>query len=64
MKPAVSFYHAQASANTAFHQCNMINANFDGSLNVIHHMILSVGQNIKSYTIRDTLKQEDTADLI
>ena len=63
-KPAVAFSQAQASANAALHQCNMINANFDGSINAIHHMALSVGRNNESYTFREMLKQDDAADFI
>ena len=63
-KPAVTFSQAQASANAALHQCNMINANFNGSIIVIHHMALSVGRNNESYTFREMLKQDNAADFI
>ena len=42
----------------------MINANFDGSINVIHYMTLSVGWNNEGYTFREMLLQDVAADFI
>jgi len=43
----------------------MINANFDGSLNEIHHMVLAAGKsNNEHYTFCETLKEDDASDFI
>ena len=57
-KPSVAFSHVQESVNAAIHHCNVINANFDGSLNDTHHMVLAVGNsNNAKYTFREMPKQ-------
>ena len=43
-KLSVAFSHVQESVNAAIHHYNLINANFDGSLNEIHHMVLADGK--------------------
>ena len=49
----------------AVHQCNVINANFDQSLNQIHHMVLAAGKSFNEvYTFREMLKQEDKKDFV
>jgi len=43
----------------------MINANFDGSLNEIHHMVFAAGKtNNEVYTFKDMLQEEDASDFI
>ena len=65
MQPTVAFSQAQAAVNSAVHQCNVINTNFDGSLNVLHHMALTASKaNNESYTFREMLKQDDASDFI
>ena len=44
-QPSVAFSHVQDSVNAAIHHCNVINKNFDGSLNEIHHMLLPSRKN-------------------
>eukprot|EP00984_Skeletonema_dohrnii_P006298 scaffold2255_cov139-Skeletonema_dohrnii-CCMP3373.AAC.1 len=64
-QPATAFSHAQASVNSVIHQCNVINANFDGSLNQIHHMVLAASKsNNETYTFREMLKQDDSHEFI
>ena len=59
------FLHGQATINAAVHQCNVINANFDGSLNEIHHMVLASGKvDNENYTFREMLKEDDASDFI
>ena len=38
---SVALSHVQESVNTAIHHCNVINKNFDGSFNEIHHIVLA-----------------------
>ena len=65
MQPVCVFSHAHACINSAVYQCNVINANFDGSLNAIHHMVLAAGRsNNEVYTYREMLKQDDASDFI
>ena len=45
MRPTEVFSHGQACVLGAVHQCNVINANFDQSLNQIHHMVLAAGKS-------------------
>ena len=64
-QPSVAFYQVQESVNEAIHHCNVINANFDGSLNEIHHMVLAAGKsNNENYTFREILKQDYASDFI
>ena len=42
--PVPVFSHGQACVNAAVHECHTINANFDKSLNHLHHMALAAGQ--------------------
>ena len=65
MQPTVAFSQAQAAVNLAVHQCNVINTNFDGSLNVLHHMVMAASKaNNESYTFREMLKQDDASEFI
>ena len=64
-QPYVAFTQEQESVNAAIHNCNMIHANFDGSLNDIHHMVLAAGNsNNENYTFCEILKQDDASDFI
>ena len=64
-KPLVAFSHVQESVNAAIHHCNVNNANFDGSLNEIHHMILAAGKsNNENYTFQEMLKQDGASKFI
>ena len=64
-QPSVAFSHVQESVNAAIHHCNVINANFDGSLNEIHHMVLAAGKpNNENYAFREMLKQDDASNFI
>jgi len=63
--PVEVFSHGQACVNSVVHQCNMVNANFDGTFNEIHHMVLAAGKsNNECYTFREMLKEEDATDFI
>ena len=43
----------------------MVNANFDGTFNEIHHMVLAAGKaNNDCYTFREMLKEDDAAEFI
>ena len=65
MHPTVAFSHGQASVNAVIHNCNVINANFDGSLNEFHYMVLAAKKsNNENYTFRKMLEQDDAADFI
>ena len=47
------------------YQCNVINANFDGTLNEIHHMVLAAGKsNNEIYTYAEMLKQDDSSEFL
>ena len=51
--------------NSAVHICNTINANFDGTCNVIHHIVLATGKsNNEAYTFREMLKENDAGEFI
>ena len=64
-QPSVAFSHLQESVNAAIHHCNVINANFDGSLNDIPHMVLAAGNsNNENYTFLEMLKQDDASNFI
>ena len=64
-KPTVAFSHRCASVNAAIHQFNIINWNFDGSLNELHHMAFSVGKsNNENYTFCEMIKEDDASDFI
>ncbi len=59
------FSHAHACVTLAVHQCNVINVNFDGSINAIHHMALAADKsNNEVYTFCEILKQDDAADFV
>ena len=61
--PVTVLSHGQACVNSAIYQCEIINTNFDKSQNLIHHMVLAVGQTAnKIYTFKDMLKQDDHVD--
>ena len=63
--PVTVFSHGQATVNSVVHTCNVINANFDGSCNVIHHMVLAAGSsNNEAYTFREMLKEDDAGEFI
>ena len=56
---SVALSHVQESVNTAIHHCNVINTNFDGSFNEIHHIVLADGKlNNENYTFREMLNQD------
>ena len=62
---SVPFLHVQELVNAAINHCNVINANFDGSLNDIHHMVLDTGKSSnEKYTFNEMLKQDDASDFI
>ncbi len=64
-QPALALSKGQACVNAAAHQFSVINLNFDGSCNQMHHMVMSTGNpNNKNYTFREMLKQDNTADFI
>ena len=65
LNPTVAFSHGQASVNAVIHNCNVINANFDGSLNEFHHMVLAATKsNNENYTFREMLQQDDVGDFV
>ena len=61
----VAFYHGCELANAAIHQFNIINSNFDGSLNELHHIEFAVGESKKkNYTFREMIQEDDASDFI
>ena len=55
--PVAVLSHGQACVNSAVYQCEVVNSNFDKSLNHIHHMVLAAGQTTNEvYTFKDMLK--------
>ena len=65
LNPSVAFSHGQASVNAVIHNYNVINANFDGSLNEFHHMVLAATKsNNENYTFREMLEQDDVGDFV
>jgi hypothetical protein len=64
-RPSVLFSEAHTAVNAAIHQCNVINANFDGSLNELHHMVLIAGKaNNDCYTFKEMLREDDASDFV
>ena len=64
-QPNIAFSHRCASVHVAIHQCNIINSNFDASLNELHHMALADGKSNKdNYTFREMKKEDDASDFI
>ena len=64
-QPTSVLSHAQACVNSVVYQCNVINANFDGTLNEIHHMVLAAGKaNNEIYTYGEMLKQDDSSEFV
>ena len=65
LNPIVAFSYGQASVNAVIHNCNIINANFDGLLNEFHHMVLAATKaNNENYTFREMLQQDDAGEFI
>ena len=61
-QPLHVFSHAHACVKSAVYQCATVNANFDQTLNSIHHMVLVAEQtNSEVYTFKDMLKEDDRA---
>ena len=44
LAPSSVFSHAHACVKSAVYNCATVNANFDQTLNSIHHMVLAAGQ--------------------
>ena len=64
-QPLNVFSHAHACVKPTIYQCATVNANFDQTLNSIHHMVLAAGQtNNEVYTFRNMLKEDDRAEFI
>ena len=64
-QPTVAFSHGCAKVNSAIYQCNIINSNFDSSLNELHHMVLAVEKsNSKNYTFREMIKEDDASNFV
>lgn len=56
IQPAAVFSHAQASVNNAIHKFDVVNANFDGTFNALHHMAFIAGkENNECYTYQEML---------
>ena len=65
MQPASVYSHGQACVNSVVYQFSMINTNFDGTLNELHHMAFSASKsNNESFTYRQMLQEEDAQDFI
>merc|ERR1711966_113489 len=59
------FSHAHACVKSAIYNCATVNANFDQTLNSIHHMVLAAGQTHNEvYTFKDMLKEDDRSDFV
>ena len=43
-EPLNVFFHTHACVKSAIYQCATVNANFDQTLNSIHHIVLAAGQ--------------------
>ncbi|KAL7464856.1 hypothetical protein ACHAXS_005184 [Conticribra weissflogii] len=65
LQPGIVFSHSQASVNGIINKFEVVNANFDGTLNAMHHMVLTAGkENNECYTYYEMLRQEDAKDFI
>ncbi|KAL7460959.1 hypothetical protein ACHAXS_001393 [Conticribra weissflogii] len=64
-EPTSVFSHGQASVNAIINKMEIVNANFNGTLNSMHHMIFAAGkENNKCYTYPEMLRQDDAKDFI
>ena len=64
-QPTVVFSHAHACVNSVVYKCNIIDSNFDGTINAIHHMVLASGKtNNEVYTFREMTQQDDAYEFI
>ncbi len=65
IQPSAVFSHGQASINSIKNEVDIVNANFDGTLNAIHHMAFVAGkESNECYTYQDMLKQDDAKNFI
>ena len=65
LAPSSVFSHAHACVTSAVYQCATVNANFDQTLNSIHHMVLAAGQtHNKVYTFTDMLKEDGRSNFV
>ena len=48
-----------SSLQKAINHCHMVNSHFDGTLNHLHHLILSSEATNETFTFKDAMKQED-----
>ena len=65
MGPTYVLSTGQAAVNSFIHQCNVVNANFDNTLNAIPHMVFAAGkENNECYTFKDMLAQPDKCEFL
>ncbi|KAL7466170.1 hypothetical protein ACHAXS_006459 [Conticribra weissflogii] len=65
LHPCNVYSESQAIVNGMVHKCNIVNTNFDGTINAIHHMAFVTGkENNETYTYVEMLKQPDARDFI
>ena len=65
LQPTYVFSTRHAAVNSFIHRCNVINTNFDGTLNEIPHMIFAAGkENNKCFTFKEMLAQPDKKEFL
>ncbi len=65
LHPSVAISSGEEAINSFVHRCNIVNANFDGTLNAIPHIVLASGkENNECYTFKDMLAQPDKKEFL
>ncbi len=61
--PAGAFSDAKVAVHRIIHKCHVVNSNFNGTINEIHHMEFATGkENNETYTFNEMLKLPDAKD--
>ncbi|KAL7464788.1 hypothetical protein ACHAXS_005121 [Conticribra weissflogii] len=59
-EPTTAFSTGQAAVNSLIHKCNVVNSNFDNTLNSFPTFVLAAGkENNECYTFKEMLSQPD-----
>lgn len=65
LQPINGFSAGQTAVNSFIHRCNVVNSNFDRTLNEIPHMIFAAGkENNECYTFKEMLAQPDKKEFL
>ncbi len=60
LEPTMAFLTGQMALNSMIHKCNVVNSNFDNTLNSFPTFILVAGkENNECYTFKEMLAQPD-----